>query len=154
MLEEYEENEKERNLKREIQKLKESIRYEKKLQKENKIKLMCEKINEEGYNSVEIVKERKKKGEKYRNKEVNKKTRKNRDKEKGDKVINHWGENEAKKWRISEKLRRLVEKVNLHDERSLKRKLENIFNVDKERKRRIEKKEKMVKVQREYREKW
>ena len=43
MLEEYEENEKEINLKREIQKLKESIRYEKKLQKENKIKLMCEK---------------------------------------------------------------------------------------------------------------
>ena len=39
MLEEYEENEKERNLKREIQKLKESIRYEKKLpkRKENKV---------------------------------------------------------------------------------------------------------------------
>ena len=55
-------------------------------------------------------------------------------------MISHWGEDEAKKWRISEKLRRLVEKVNLHDERSLKRKLENIFNVDKERKRRIEKK--------------
>ena len=56
-------------------------------------------------------------------------------------MISHWGEDEAKKWRISEKLRRLVEKVNLHDERSLKRKLENIFNVDKERKRRIEKKD-------------
>ena len=69
-------------------------------------------------------------------------------------MISNWVEDEAKKWRISEKLRRLVEKVNLHDERSLKRKLENIFNVDKERKKRIEKKEKMVKVQREYREKW
>ena len=55
------------------------------------------KINEEGYNSVEIVKERQKKGEKYRNKEVNKKSRKKRDKEKGDKVISHWGEDEAKK---------------------------------------------------------
>ena len=73
MLEEYEENEKERNLKREIQKLKESIRYEKKLQKEKKIKLMCEKINDKGYNSVESVKEKKKK---VRNIERKKLTRK------------------------------------------------------------------------------
>ena len=42
MIEEFEENEKERKLKREIQKLKESIRYEK-LPKEKKIKLMCDK---------------------------------------------------------------------------------------------------------------
>ena len=40
MVEEYEENEKEKELKREIQKLKESIRYEKKIQKSKKMKLL------------------------------------------------------------------------------------------------------------------
>ena len=127
--------------------MKESIRYEKKLQKENKIKLMCETLNDKSDKSVKDVTERERKGDRYRKKEVIKKIRK---KEKGDNVIsNNWGEDEARKWKVSERLRKLVEKVNLQDENTLKRKLESVFNVDKERKRRLERKRRAWKKFRE-----
>ena len=93
---EYEENEKEKEIKREIQHMKEKMRYEKETQKHKKQKLMRE--------LTEIEKENPMKGQRQKDKVIIKKREK-----KENKKENNWGEKEAKLWELrirKEKLKR------------------------------------------------
>ena len=131
---EYEENEREKEIKREIHKMKEKMRYEKEQQKSKRRKLNKEKETE-------------KKEKVRKNTERNKKIliKGSKEKEKKSEIVNRVISLESKRneklEKIKEKKKRLIKKVIAQNKNKLEKKLENVFGTSEKKVERKQKKE-------------
>ena len=128
---EYEENEREKEVKREIQKMKEKLMYDKQAQKEKRRKLADNRDERLPKKKNDEVKESKNEKEK---KDSRKKVRSVKcDKTKKKKDI--WGEKEVRKLRLDDIRKKIVNRVNAQNKKEITEKLSDIFGEKKDLKK-------------------
>ena len=131
---EYEENEREKEVKREIQKMKEKLRYDKQVQKEKRRKLADNRDEKLPKKKNDEVKESKNEKEKKDSRKKVRSVKSDETKKKKD----IWGEKEVRKLRLDDIRKKIVNKVNAQNRKEVTEKLSDIFGENGEKEKVVE----------------